>query len=234
MRRGNTLLIICFTLFASLTMAQEPDSSEGEETQVFRAEPGLYLTYQDFLTNHPIPPDQIQTTRDYLDRDFYFQLAKERDFSFTDNGVTKTLTISSVWGYCDGKAIFINREFFPNGFLDGRDVSDEKFARINIFGRLSLVFYFKETPPQLNNYGVGTYGVDAGKSKPKELLLDTRDGTFHKANLQTFEKLIADDEELLQEFKNHRKDKDVKLYIYLKKFNERHPFFFADRINSGN
>src|ERR1700741_3657123 len=90
----------------------------------FRLYEGLYLTYQDFRYNWPIPKEKIITKINKDQLDFYSKLIEEEfiDYQDRDGSVTK-IKSESVWGYCQNNIIFINQ--------------DKNFYRIPVFGAIS-------------------------------------------------------------------------------------------------
>jgi hypothetical protein len=194
--------------------------------------PGFYLSFHDFRSNSPITPESIITDRNPWEPDFYLQLYREGKIVYTRDGKEHAVSHTSIWGYCDGKRIYIAKEALPRNFFSNEDIGDLAFVRIDFFGTLSLIHYVRNLAGGGQNHllyapNQPMVGVNTGRSKEIELIFDTGSGKFYKATLANLEKLIADDEELLTEFnKKNKKEQDIKLYIFLRKYNERHPFEF--------
>lgn len=220
------LIIFLILITHAPLMAQSDFTENSEEKEEYNLVPGLYPTFQDFIYNQPIPAENIISDADPESRGFYQVLFQEKEVTYRDNDKTITADKKSIWGFNDGTGVFINRLMFPKDFLELKDLADEQFARVNFLGRLSLVYYVKTVQSQLLNPSRNQRMTTQVHTKPAEFILDTRDGTFYKATLSNLEKLIADDPDLLEEFKNHKREKDIKLYIFLKKYNARNSLEF--------
>jgi hypothetical protein len=213
------LSIFLALVMVTLGHAQSDNESTSDETPIIR--PGIYITFNNFITNSPIDPATIVTNRDHYDADFYFQLFKEGKIEFIRDSVFNTFDPLAIWGYSDGRSIFINRWIYPQGFFDKPTLGEHNFDKIQFLGELSLVYFVKL------NYGAGyPYGPDSSNSKIAEYILDARDGKIHKSTLNNLEDLLVNDKELLSEFQKTAKSRDVKFYLFLKKYNDRHPFKF--------
>jgi hypothetical protein len=203
---------ILFLLTICTAVANAQSDFEEQEQNKPQPNAGLYLNFENFITNRPVPPEAIETNLDRKNREFYFLLIKERKITFRSNDSTITISPANLWGYSDGKVVNINREVFPKKFFSAADISFEQFARVNFLSTLSLIHYVKvvsgNTNPELSS-------PRASSAKPVQFIMDTRNGNMYEATLSNLEKLLADDPELLNEFKKHKKDKDVKLYIFL-------------------
>src|SRR5688572_4060534 len=100
----NRCLLILLAGITS-TMASGQDDPESVVATV-NFNKGIYLTFDNFITNTPISPDQVKSEYDDSDRDFYFQLAKEKQLRYIEGGHEKDVAVRNIWGYSDGKAVF--------------------------------------------------------------------------------------------------------------------------------
>ena len=77
-------------------------------TKDFRLYEGLYLNYQEFRVNWPIPKEKIITTINKDQLDFYSKLIEEEfiEYKERDGSITK-IQATKVWGYCQNNIIFI-------------------------------------------------------------------------------------------------------------------------------
>ena len=199
---------------------EEIDIEEIDTKPVFT--PGLYLSFYNFIENDPVLPEDIITNIP-RQRDFYIQLFRANAIDIALSDSMLHLHPEDVWGYSDGRGIFINRSKFPTDFLVGADVSENPFAQINIMGTLCLVYYLKtHSSSALTGNRVMVRANDVRQSAAK-FILNTKDGSFHKATLPQLEEMIADDPALLKEFSAYRGKRSIKLYVFLKKYNEKHP-----------
>src|SRR5437868_957067 len=75
---------------------------------------GLYLTFSDFKSNHPIPKARIISNYNKNSLDFFKQELSKTEIKYTDSTNTmRTIKTGKVWGYCSDNNIYINygREF---------------------------------------------------------------------------------------------------------------------------
>ncbi|MBI3517993.1 MAG: hypothetical protein HY062_01365, partial [Bacteroidetes bacterium] len=93
-------------------------------TKDFRLYEGLYLGYQDFRYNWPIPKEKIITNINKDQLDFYSKLIEQEFIEYTErDGSVSKVKSEMVWGYCQNNIIFINQ--------------DKNFFRIPVFGAIS-------------------------------------------------------------------------------------------------
>ena len=152
---------------------------ESQSQQEFSMSPGIYLTFEDFIHNMPLSPEAIVTDYDIEKSDFYTLLFMEKKVQYISVDETKEFYPSGIWGYNDGKGIYMNRNIFPKGFFEPADLSTHQFAFINFLGRLSLVHYIKS----FSNNNPYSLNYNRRQAKPMEFILDTRDGEIYKATL---------------------------------------------------
>ncbi len=213
-------------VIAMLTMAASALSQDNEQGSDYGyiASPGLYLSYADFITNSPIDPELIITDRSPTEADFYLQVFREGKIEYVHGEELKSVNSRTVWGYSDGRYVYVSKEVMPKSLFENPDVSELPFVRIDFFGTLALIRFVKNLSSR--KYYTGVPGMVGGYSRSAEVLFDTRDGNFYKATDERFAQLIADDVDLLREFKKDKKNRDIRLYVFLRKYNDRHPFTF--------
>ena len=69
----------------------------------------------------------------------------------------------------------------------------------------------------------GAMSVGTTRNRPSEYIMDMRSGRFYRPTLVNLERLIQDDAQLLEEFRQSEEDRVVRFYRFLKRYNERHP-----------
>jgi hypothetical protein len=131
----RSLLINIPLLFISVfVLAQDYDDPVDEDhTQMIIFRPGLYATFDNFIMNEPIDPQYIRYHIPHYDRDFYFELMKEKKIKILRRDSIHQVSPRSLWGYSDGKSVFINREELPKSFLERQDDNEFRWARIHLF-----------------------------------------------------------------------------------------------------
>ncbi len=185
--------------------------------------PGVYQTFEDFMSNNPIPPQMIESGEDPSSPYFYASMFSNRGkIKVRHDGGIAELGPASIWGYFDGRNIFVSK-FALDGSVPFRLKRGHPFIPIIMFGSFCLLQDVKVvTSPAPGQTPAGN--MYSATTVPFDHILDTRDGKVYELTKKTFVKLIADDPGLLEEFKDNRESIDLKLLLFVRKYNERHPF----------
>lgn len=209
------LILFCF-LFKGLLIAQDSTAF----TKDFRLYEGLYLGYQDFRYNWPIPKEKIITTINKDQLDFYTKLTEEQVIEFTDrDGSNTKVKTEKIWGYCQNNIIFINRE--------------NNFFRIPVFGAISnfigtveVVNYSPGFDPFMN----APLNTTASKSREiRQYLFDFYSGEIVQFNIEKLEEFLKRDEVIYKEFMLlNRKKKRELATKYIRMYNEKHVVYFPN------
>jgi len=169
---------------------------------------GIYKTYEEFKNNSPSVPleYEIKAVRlimqSQLYNDIVYQMEIDKD---------KAKEIGDIWGFCDGKSVYINMQF--------KVMTQKKIFKPNSqFDKLLYIeryCCFISVQPIPNVVGLGHYFYALDFNTGKEIVI----------NKVTLKKIISKDEGLLEDFKNEKfLDKyDDDTYIkYLRLYSERH------------
>jgi hypothetical protein len=184
----------------------------------FRLYEGIYLSYQDFRYNWPIPKEKIITKINKDQLDFYSNLVEEDfiDFTERDGSITK-ISPEIIWGYCQNNTIFINR--------------DNNFFRIPLFGSISnfigtvdVVNYSPGFDPFMNA------PMNSNAQKTKEIrhyLFDFYSGEIVQFSIEKLEEFFKRDDTIFKEFSllNKKKKKEFATK-YIRMYNEKHIVYF--------
>lgn len=169
---------------------------------------GMYKTFEEFRTNSPSisldyeikPVHLIMET--FLYNDIVYQLGIDND---------KAKEIGDIWGFCDGKDVYINMLFklmsLKKVFKPG-----SQFDKIINLGRYCS-FVSVQPVPNSVNLGHSIYYLDFNTGK--EMPLDK----------STLKKILSKDKELSENFKNEKfldKTSDETFIKYLRLYSERH------------
>lgn len=187
-------------------------------TKDFRLYEGLYLGYQDFRYNWPIPKEKIITKINKEQLDFYSKLIEQEFIEYTerDGSVTK-MKSEQVWGYCQNNIIFINQ--------------DKNFYRIPVFGAISNFIGTIE----VTNYSPGydpfmnaPIGSNANKVREiRQYLFDFYSGEITPFNIEKMEEYLKRDEVIYNEYNALSKKKKKELATkYIRMYNEKHLVYF--------
>lgn len=187
-------------------------------TKDFRLYEGLYLSYEDFRYNWPIPKEKIITTLNKDQLDFYSKVIEEEliEYKERDGSITKVKS-EDVWGYCQNNIIFINQ--------------DHNFFRIPVFGAISNFIGTVE----VTNYSPGydpfmNAPMNSTAYKTREIrqyLFDFYSGEISQFSIEKIEEYLKRDETIYKEFMTLNKKKKKELATkYIRMYNEKHLVYF--------
>ncbi len=191
----------------------------------FRFTDGIFMNIEDVKRNNPIPKARIITDLNYDDYAFFDKLLEADVISVLDNmGQKSDIAVKDIWGYSQNGMIFVSW----NG----------EFNRIPVFGSVCHFIADKtyvdyRDSPYYNsyNYYYNPYSYPNNQTVKTELrqyLIDMETGKIIDYNYQNLEAIIARDTELYEEFVKLKKKKKRQLkFLYLRKYNEKHPFYFT-------
>lgn len=212
MRMWMIMFLLAFGAFKA--MAQDSVAFNRD----FRLYEGLYLGYQDFRYNWPIPKEKIITRINKDQLDFYTKLIEGEfvEFYERDGSISKVRS-EKVWGYCQNNNIFINQ--------------NKKFFRIPVFGAISNFIGTVE----VINYSPGYdpfMNAPIGNTQMKTLeirqfLFDFYSGDIVPFSTEQLEEYLKRDEVVYKEYMAlSRKKKKELATKYIRMYNERHLVYF--------
>ena len=202
--------VLMFFMLVNLPLFAQSDSIAYSREYEFKE--GLYLTIDQFLMNAPILKSAVVSGYPKSQMDFISQVLEEKEIVFKGtDGKEQKIKTSSLWGYCQNRSVYLN---FNN-----------EFQRMVVIGTLCHFIATVYNPvgvqdPMDYNYGINT------ASELQQFLLDTRTNKVWTFNVKNTEELFKDDVALLTEFQALKKrQKPDMIFIYLRKFNEKHPLY---------
>ena len=242
----KTLLPFFFFIFSfSLqTLAQQ----KAEYTTDFVFKNGIYLTFQDFKNNNPVPVTHILSDFDIRSTDYLWEVLDTDSIIYYDNLFEeRMMPVNKVWGFCSNNRIHVG----INTVERSDDWEDRDWFPLITIGAYSyftaLVYVTRFMPPSPGammpsggtsmyndpmNDGQGNYYQE---SVPIQMLLDFSTGDFIQVatgDLNSISpKLMADllqkDQVLLAEYmdKSGRDQKQTSMF-YIRKFNQRNLIYF--------
>jgi len=212
--RFTIFLISIFLLKTTFFKAQDSIAY----TKDFRLYEGIYLSYQDFRYNWPIPKEKINTAINKDQLDFYSKLIEEDLIDYTERDGSETKVKSEkVWGYCQNNMIYINQ--------------DKNFFRIPVFGSISnfigtveVVGYSPGYDPFMN----APMNSTAVKTREiRQYLFDFYSGEIVQFSIEKLEEYLKRDDVIYKEYialsKKKRKELATK---YIRMYNEKHVVYF--------
>jgi len=173
---------------------------------------GIYKTYKEFKFNSPSIPLDYDIQGELI---IYTNLMQAETYTHRDSCYTlkiekeKTDEIGPIWGFCDGKNVFINRE---TSITSGKVIFKpySKFYKILYIGRYC---YFSLA---YRSGGGFTHGI---------LAIDFNTGELLELNKKKLKKYISKDEKLLQDYNNDELWKSgtvLTCFRFLKLYSEKH------------
>lgn len=209
-------LIYTLIILSLFTKSKAQDSVAFSKD--FRLYEGLYLGYQDFRYNWPIPKEKIITKINKDQLDFYSKLIEEDFIEYQErDGSISKIKPEHVWGYCQNNIIFINQ--------------DKNFYRIPVFGSISnfigtveVLSYSSGYDPLMN----APMNSTAFKTREiRQFLFDFYSGEIVPFSIDKTEEYLKRDEALFKEFSAlSKKKKKEQAFKYIRLYNEKHPVYF--------
>jgi hypothetical protein len=174
---------------------------------------GVYLSLDQFKQNNPIPKSAFITGIPKNQLDFLTQLLEEKMVVYKDpEGNEVKIESSTIWGYAQNRSVYLN--------------FNKEFNRVNVIG---TIFHFTASIRVEPNYRDPmdyNYGINNGRDEIRQFIFDTQTNVVNEFNVQNMELILKDDAELLAQFEALKKRaKADSVFIYLRKFNEKHPLY---------
>jgi len=185
----------------------------------FKFKDGVYMNINNVKKNLPIPKEKIVYNGNFDDYNFFDKALSGNVFYIFDNiGKKNAIYVKNVWGYSQNGVLYINW--------------NKQFSRIPVFGNLShfiaeKTYVENNYNPYNNPYDLYNKNQLTEKKEIRQYLLDMETGKIINYNFKNVEILLMKDEELYDEFVQlkRRKKKQLK-FLYLRKYNKKHPFYF--------
>lgn len=184
---------------------------------------GVYVTLMDFKNNTPIPTSKIIFRSNRSDKDYLKLALANSTFKYIDStDKEQEMKTDNLWGYCFNGTIYINH---------GTD-----FNRMVVIG--SFCHFAATIADKIPNdpfgygYGNGNFSYNPYPRyiySTQQFILDFESGRVFEFNADNMEMLLQRDKTLHAEFVIlKRKQKRDSVFLYLRKFNEKHPIYFPE------
>ena len=200
------LLAACYCVFAQPGIEYNKD---------FRFKEGIYLTFRQFKNNTPIPNLSIISKYNKNEINFLSKLVLKNKISYLDSaGKGQEVKTNDIWGYSNNNIVYINYE--------------GGFNRIPIIGNIchftAIITVYNELY-ETNTYDPGGYAA----REFRQYILDFETGEVLFYVISNLEVILKRDQQLYDEFSALKKrQKRKSMFIYLRKYNERHPAYFGE------
>jgi hypothetical protein len=195
--------------FISLLVSAQTDSVA--YSRDFEFKEGFFLTAEQFRSNSPIPKSAIISSYPKSQVDFISQIIAQKFIAYkAEDGTEQKIEPLDLWGYCQNRSVFINYK--------------NEFHRFNLIGRLCH-FTASVYSPGAYTDPMNTYGINTS-DELHQFVFDTRTNKIIDFDVKNMEIILGEDPELYAEFmKLKKRKKGDSIFIYLRKFNEKHPFY---------
>lgn len=204
--------ILFLLILLTLSTASTAQTDSASRNRAIELQPGIYLSFEAFKANRPVPLTQLITTAEKEAPDFMSKTVAARTISWRDSaGVQHDTLTAALWGYCYNRHVYIRMQ--------------EAFTRLMVLGTLC---HFTTTETNYLYAGGPGPGGNAPVRQQLQYVLDTYTGSISVFTPQFMLSFLeAHDEVLAAEYKQLGKRKRTQqLFIFLKRFNAAHPLTF--------
>ena len=200
-----SLAFILF-LFISALFAQEQEMVEYDGGFDFNE--GIYRNFEEFKNNEPYyKVGHIQDKRGNRTPEMWRE--NEELYYPDENNALQRIDENNVWGYCYRDAVHVR--------------VNSAFERIVVIGSLC---HFLGTATSYTRDPFSYYG-SSRQVVQQQYFIDTETGGTFEFNVENMSAILQRDEFLFAQFEDipKKKKKDV-LFLYLRKYNDKHPLYF--------
>ncbi len=220
----KTLTIYILTIllfFISPIKAQTDTANSVKFYPGFKFTEGVYLNHQQLVNNKPVLKNHIVTKYNRYSFEFFDNLLLEPIIEYYDQfGLLNTIETNNIWGFCRLGSVFIN---FGNDF-----------CRIPVIGNIchfvaTITVYDERYNQPYMNYPYGTTPTTTSRTEIQQFIMDFKTGKILEYTTQNVEQLLMPDTELYTEYKKlkNKKKRDLK-FLYIRKYNEKHPLYIPN------
>ncbi|MDR1865114.1 MAG: hypothetical protein LBR08_06020 [Bacteroidales bacterium] len=226
--------ILFLLAFLPFVLAAQSDSATNKirYTPDFKFRDGIYLNFNQVKSNKPIPKSRVLTSVEYNSNTFFDQITAEDKFTYFDDlGNSQEVNVKSIWGYCKNGILYIgiggafNRITIVGSICHFVANITSYNNRYDSYGPYGYYPYNYYSP---YGYGYPPYSYSPGyrTTELKQFLLDFNTGKVVEYDNKNVEMLLMSDPELHDEYAGLRSKKKQQLrFMYIRKFNEKHPLF---------
>lgn len=238
--------ILAFFIYLLPFSGMAQQKAEYNSDFVFKE--GIYLSFQDFKNNNPVPITHVLSNFDIRSSDYLWQVINTDTIVYYDNLFEERLMpVNKVWGFCHRNKIYVGINTVERSdYWEDRDwfplISIGAYSYFT--AQISVTRFIPPTPgAMMPSGGISMYNDpmynDQGsyyeESVPVQMLLDFSNGNFIQlatGDLNSVSpKLMADllrkDQVLLAEYlEKSSRDKKQTSMFYIRKYNQRNPIYF--------
>lgn len=242
--KRTVVTMIALLIATGMITAQRGDTLI-QYTPDFKFRDGIYLNFDMVKSNNPIPKAKLFTSVDYNDKDFFDQVISSEKIYFYDNmGVRQEIDKEVIWGFARNGVLYVkvqkafNRITFfgsiihfvadvttvspgynPYGYYDPYYSPYRSYYSPYSYSPYSSRYY----DPYYSGY---PYSSNSSRTDLQMFMIDFETGKSYEYDLENLEALLMKDPELYEEFVSLRnKNQKKMMFVYLRKYNEKHPVF---------
>lgn len=216
MNKHLRILIFLFAGSLGTVSSQENSYNFVHFQELF--EDGIYLSFDDFKAQRPIPKHAIVAVEDKNDPRFLLKVLSYERFSFFDStGNRHTLRSEDIWGIVRRNSLYVFHEY--------------TLAKVHFNGRWGYFTTYKISPQPGMGIMPGSHlavqvPLTAGK-RTQTMIIDLGTGEIYPFKRKPFLNILSADSLLKNEYQSLRRRKQKQLkYLYLRKLNDKIEFTY--------
>jgi len=186
----------------------------------FRFDDGVYLGFQDFKANNPVPITHVISKHDIRLPDYMEQVTAEEVITYFDpHGEQRSVATKDIWGYA----------FNGKGFIQYGD----GFFRMPMMGTIThftaaVTTYRMMSDPMMMSPGMIPYR-EVPVQELRQFILDMRSGAVVPYTEDNVLKMMGSEPDLVDAYLALRKkQRQQSLMLYIRKYNDRYPLYFPE------
>ncbi|HEX2395178.1 MAG TPA: hypothetical protein VHI78_07520 [Bacteroidales bacterium] len=214
----KSLAAFLFLSLPILTFSQKAEPENIIQESILSLNQGIYMNIEEFLTNNPSIPYRFEVHNSLAD--YYIHPDERNDYVISyrdDMGYLKVLGAREIWGYCDGKSVFVSFQGRPYEMIHLGAISVLRYQQL----------YHRTTIAQiLSLYALGHTVVSMERSQ--DVLFHIKTNRVIIPTGRNIRKFIEGDPELYADYTSIKNmDYFEKNLIYLQKYNEKYPLIIS-------
>lgn len=228
-------LTIIYAFFSLITLAQSDSIAYSRDYEFTE---GVFLTLDQFKNNDPIPKSSIISGIPKTELNFLKQILENKSILYKDSlSQEKNIETYSIWGYCQNRSVYINiiKAFNKTDLLYIKYINvDHEFRKLNVIGTLchftgSVIAPFGVNVDPMNSFN-NNLGSLQRNEELRQYVLDTKTNKVFDFTVKNMETLLQRDTDLYNQFMALKKrEKPDVIFVYLRKFNEKHLFYLPQK-----
>jgi len=225
-------------LFVDVVAQSDTNVNLVKYTTEFKFRDGLFLNFEQVRTNKPIPKSRVLTSVDYRSNTFFDQVTESQTITYFDDlGNSQEFETRKLWGYSKNGILYINIQGTFNRitivgnichFVANITTYSNRYGAHSPYGYSPYGYGYSPYGYGYSPYGYSPYGYSPNQrtTELRQFLLDFNSGKVLDYESKNVQMLLMSDPELHDEYSKLRSKKKQQLrFMYIRKFNERHPLY---------